>query len=52
MFYIYIPPQTPALDKGGACGKALPCTPKGVFEIAKSENAYNWFIVKNLILAQ
>ena len=36
MFYIYIPPQTPALDKGGACGKALPCTPKGV--ILKSKN--------------
>jgi hypothetical protein len=25
--YIYIPPQTPALNKGGACGKALPCSP-------------------------
>ena len=23
--YVYIPPQTPALDKGGACGKAAPC---------------------------
>ena len=25
--YIHIPPQTPALDKGGASGKALPCSP-------------------------
>ena len=25
--YIHIPPQTPALDKGGACGKAMPCSP-------------------------
>ena len=23
--YIHIPPQTPALDKGGASGKAMPC---------------------------
>ena len=30
MKYIYIPPQTPAFDKGGACCRALPCTPKGV----------------------
>ena len=25
LFNIYIPPQTPAFEKGGACGKALPC---------------------------
>ena len=25
IFNIYIPPQTPAFEKGGACGKALPC---------------------------
>ena len=25
--YIHIPPQTPALNKGGASGKAMPCSP-------------------------
>ena len=25
LFNIYIPPQTPAFGKGGACCKALPC---------------------------
>ena len=24
-FNIYIPPQTPAFEKGGACGKVIPC---------------------------
>ena len=38
--YTYIPPQTPALGKGGACCKALPCSPTAteeVFSVCRAE---------------
>ena len=41
LFNIYIPPQTPAFGKGGACGKAPPCLLRSGDDAYYGENGYN-----------